>query len=236
MTPLKKMMLAGMLLIPGIAPGCAPESGDFAAYFSDQSCITLNGAPVQLGSDWTVEALIRAEADPSEGIQPIVVIGAAAMLWTSAEKTGFSSPTSPQETGWQTGYTVADGTTHHLAATWSHGNGGNIFFDGIRTGSGAPWNMITGVDTFQIGCDSDQQWQYSGAIDEVRISNMVRYPTNFYVLNEEFEPDEYTVALWHLNEGGGKKILDANDAFHGTADSVEWVPTLLSTLGEDTDP
>ena len=51
---------------------------------------------------------------------------------------------------------------------------------------------------------------FSGNIEELRISNNVRYTANFDpVPTVQFTPDANTVALYHFNEGGGQTTADA---------------------------
>jgi hypothetical protein len=78
-----------------------------------------------------------------------------------------------------------------------------------------------------------------GIIDEVRISNSVRYTEEFDVPTEEFDRDGDTVALYHLNEGAGKTTKDTsgngNDAeFIGEPKWVEsTVPLALAVRPKD---
>src|SRR5262249_21748837 len=49
---------------------------------------------------------------------------------------------------------------------------------------------------------------FVGSIDEVRISNVVRYSGTFTPQTTPFLPDVNTAALWHLDEGSGTSIAD----------------------------
>jgi len=51
---------------------------------------------------------------------------------------------------------------------------------------------------------------FNGAIDEFRISNVVRYTSNFTPTTAQFSPDANTVALYHFNEGTGQTTADAS--------------------------
>ena len=51
-----------------------------------------------------------------------------------------------------------------------------------------------------------------GIIDEVRISNVIRYTNDFPVPVKEFMPDKNTIVLYHFNEPlGSKKAKDASN-------------------------
>lgn len=78
--------------------------------------------------------------------------------------------------------------------------------------------------------DIDKKWLWNpftaGMIDEVRISNIIRYPKEELNANEwsdvteiqegPFEPDEHTIALWHFDfeKMGGSKWGDASGNGH----------------------
>lgn len=51
---------------------------------------------------------------------------------------------------------------------------------------------------------------YSGYMDEVRISTVLRYPAAFDPPTAPFETDSDTVALYHLDELGGDTVVDAS--------------------------
>lgn len=58
---------------------------------------------------------------------------------------------------------------------------------------------------------------YEGIIDEVRVSSIVRYKSNFDVPTQAFNPDEHTAILLHFDEGSGAETEDASEnGNHGT--------------------
>src|SRR5262249_59346735 len=64
---------------------------------------------------------------------------------------------------------------------------------------------------FGIGEAADAIAEYfNGLIDEVRISNVVRYTASFAPQLANFSPDANTVALYHLDEGNGTTTADAS--------------------------
>jgi hypothetical protein len=66
---------------------------------------------------------------------------------------------------------------------------------------------------------------FNGEIDEFRISNVVRYTSDFTPSLIQFTPDANTVALYHFNEGSGQTTADATgnfpDAILGTDLTVD---------------
>ncbi len=70
-------------------------------------------------------------------------------------------------------------------------------------------NISPTNEPFNIGWRPfDTHSPFMGIIDEVRISKAVRYTGDFEVPEGEFEPDDDTVALYHLDEGEGESTAD----------------------------
>jgi hypothetical protein len=61
---------------------------------------------------------------------------------------------------------------------------------------------------------------YSGWLDEVRLSTVLRYRDDFTRPTAPFVPDEFTAALYHFDESDGDTVLDSSGAqggpSHGT--------------------
>ena len=73
-------------------------------------------------------------------------------------------------------------------------------------------------------------------IDEIRISQAARYTENFQPV-KRFEPDEYTLALYHLDEGTGDKLVDSSGhGHHGTIHQAIWVKQVAPDKFVSTDP
>lgn len=144
---------------------------------------------------------------------------------------------------------VADGTWHHIAVTRAASSGQlKIFIDGAQDAQGSgPLGDVSyrdgratsypNSDPFLVIAaekhDAGSAYpSYSGWIDEVRVSNSVRYTTNFARPNAPFVTDSQTVALYHLDEGTGSTVNDASGAsggpsqglvqFGGTPTRPEW--------------
>jgi Concanavalin A-like lectin/glucanases superfamily len=91
--------------------------------------------------------------------------------------------------------------------------------------------LVIGAEKHDAGAEYPS---YSGFIDEVRLSNVLRYPTNdFAPPTQPFTPDASTVALYHFDEGQGDLIADSSGAgggpstgvrnFGGSPAGPEWV-------------
>lgn len=127
---------------------------------------------------------------------------------------------------------VADGAWHHIAVTRKSKNGAlKIFVDGVLDASGASATgdisyrdgratsypnsdpfLVIGAEKHDAGSAYPS---FSGFIDEVRISNNLRYKNNFTPLSQPFVTDTRTMALYHFDAGGGNKIQDSSGAVGG---------------------
>jgi hypothetical protein len=74
--------------------------------------------------------------------------------------------------------------------------------------------LVIGAEKHDAGADDGTRDypSYNGFIDEVRLSTVLRYSTNFSRPTAPFQSDADTAALWHFDEGTGEL---ANDAAFG---------------------
>lgn len=64
---------------------------------------------------------------------------------------------------------------------------------------------------------------FNGTIDELRISNTGRY-TEEFTPAQRFTPDEYTLVLYHFDEGDGEVLTDSSgNEYHGRIRGANWV-------------
>jgi len=140
-----------------------------------------------------------------------------------------------------TGQTICSMTTlatnqwHHVAVTRRNNGEMSIFLNGAldrRITNGPSGNV-----SYRVGRPiTDNQWwnepflvigaekhdydrnsypSFSGWVDEVRISNNVRYTGAFTPPGAPFTPDADTVGLYHFDEGSGSTVLDSSGAAGG---------------------
>jgi len=133
---------------------------------------------------------------------------------------------------------VLDGQWHHIAAQRRRSDGWLwLFVDGDLQAQadgpggdvsypddGVPGNFCGGPcansDPFLvIGAEKHDAGtaypSYNGWIDEVRLSIVLRYASNFTRPAAPFAPDANTAALYHLDEGGGDILHDSSGATGG---------------------
>lgn len=132
---------------------------------------------------------------------------------------------------------VADGAWHHVAVARVASSGQlRIFVDGVLDAQGSgPTGDISyrdgratsypNRDPFLVIAaekhDAGPAYpSYSGWIDEVRVSNSVRYTTNFTRPSAPFATDPNTVALYHFDEGAGNTVNDTSGAGGGPSNGV----------------
>ena len=131
------------------------------------------------------------------------------------------------------------GTWHHLAVTYD-GRGGAAAADGITVyldGTALPVFRSTGAGyvamenltaPLSVGHESDQWNQFAGALDEVRVWNILRTPAELAATrNSELAGTEPgLVAYWRFNEGSGLTSTDDSPASNGAtlATATMWAP------------
>lgn len=133
---------------------------------------------------------------------------------------------------------INDGKWRHVAVQRRYSDGFMwIFVDGKldAAGKGPPGDISFPVgfdqEAFQEGRlvmgasrrDADSQFtSYRGEMDEVRFSNVLRYPDqgDFTPPQEPHEADVYTLALYHLDEALGFTISDSSIDASGLNDGI----------------
>ena len=121
---------------------------------------------------------------------------------------------------------LRDGAWHHVAVTrrrsdgqisifvdgtlqaWVDGPDGDISYRNDRTTTYANDRfLVIGAEKHDLG---PAYPGFSGWIDEVRISNTLRYTANFTRPTAMFASDSNTLALYHFNEGTGNMVKDVS--------------------------
>ncbi len=138
---------------------------------------------------------------------------------------------------------VADGQWHHIAVTRRFSNGElTVFVDGAldaqaigpvgdisyRDGRTAQWPnepyLVIGAEKHDY--DRTAYPSFNGWIDEVHISQMLRYTAPFSRPTQPFVPDALTVALYHFDEGAGIVVNDTSGAAGGPTNGTLFVDSL----------
>jgi hypothetical protein len=133
---------------------------------------------------------------------------------------------------------VANNQWHHVALTRNSTNGQLfIFIDGaLNAQSSGPTGNVSYRNNrstaypnsdpyFVIGAEKHDAGpgypSYSGFIDELRVSNSLRYSSNFAVPTTPFVTDSNTVGLYHFDEGNGAaEVIDSSLAPGGPSNGM----------------
>lgn len=134
------------------------------------------------------------------------------------------------------GSQVADGAWHHIAVTRRFSDGRmRIYVDGALDG------QVDGPDgdiSYSDGRTTDYEDDpflvlgaekhdtgplypsYSGWIDELHISRVLRYSSSFTAPGAPFSPDTNSLALYHFDEGSGDAVNDVSGYPGGPSNGV----------------
>ena len=132
---------------------------------------------------------------------------------------------------------VADGNWHHVAVQRRQGDGlMQIFVDGAldAAGSGPTGDisyrdarpttlsndpfLVIGAEKYDL--NNSTYPSFRGWIDEVRISDTLRYSGPFPTPSARFSTDGNTMGLYHFNEGYGRTIHDSSGASGGPSNGT----------------
>ncbi|HGY55091.1 MAG TPA: T9SS type A sorting domain-containing protein [Caldithrix abyssi] len=140
--------------------------------------------------------------------------------------------------------TIWEPRWYHIAYVWDTEDSMRVFIDGVMSADIEPNEegetclpVYGGTQEIVIGSGAvnllDARFEtFRGTIDEVRLSAIARYTSDFTPATQPFEVDEYTIALWHFDEGSGDVAEDVTGngftGILGDPDSVgyadpEWV-------------
>ena len=131
------------------------------------------------------------------------------------------------------------GSWHHLAVTYdgrggaTAANGITIYIDGVavpvvRINNPAYVAMENLTAPLQIGREGPSWKQFDGALDELRLWNVVRTPSEIqsYMTTELSGAEAGLVAYWQFNEGTGATVADDSPADHTATlyNGPAWLP------------
>ena len=179
---------------------------------------------LNLADKLTIEAWIYATAlDKS-----LNMITGKADTWMHAikqEGSVYQGAVNAAQWGWEGSGRVSLERWTHVALTFD-GRAYLLHVDGkLKDEIEDPGKINTSLSDVYIGWLPQWNEAFTGLIDEVRISNIPRYPAaNFPRPTTEFEErDRNTVLLMHFNEGNGGEATDSS-AFehHGLIDGATW--------------
>lgn len=238
-----------LILSLGIAPGLFAQSIKFdqglqvpADEPAEGSVVRVSHSDtVNLGDQLTLEAWICPTAFDAAGGRSFIAGKPDTFMHAVETATGaYQAAINAAEWSWKGSGTVDIGPCDtedgwsHVAASFDgtvyelHVNGKHQ--DSIED----PGAINTSLGDFTIGWLPQWGEAFTGQIDEVRVSNVARYPAgDFDAPTGEWASDGDTVLLMHFNEGSGDTTSDdSGNENHGTLEGgAEWVATGAALSG-----
>jgi len=140
-------------------------------------------------------------------------------------------------------YYCVDAVSQHQTAEWIHiaavynGSQFSLYLNGrFERSIYVTGNVPSSSVNLIMGASTDLSYRWIGAIDEARISNAVRYDTEF-TPRTYLSADEHTLALYHFDEGEGSIAHDCSgNNNHGTTYKTEWVAGIMPDTGVFVNP
>lgn len=236
------------------APGLLAQSPGFAMRLGPETSIQFPHNPIMLtGNAATMEYWVRGVGSPG-GVYWVRYVGYQEHKQLDVHSNGSvnylyaGSPWhQPGRYGGVTlpgaGTVAADGSWHHVAfvrrasGAWSfYVDGNRIVDEGPGTGLGGGCWLTCGVietsATTQIGNASTTASSWD--LDELRVSNVERYTTNF-TPTRFFTTDANTAMHVTFDEGQGSQVHDSSVAqqlgsFAGPNPTWQWIPDLQAAF------
>ncbi|RJR27995.1 hypothetical protein C4561_00625 [candidate division WWE3 bacterium] len=139
-------------------------------------------------------------------------------------------------------------TWQHITVTWdgtTESDNVHVYVGGTEVSYTSKQDAVGSRNSdaaynLYIGNSHNQVRDYHGYMDEIRVSNIVRYTSSFTPPTSPFVRDEYTKLLLHLDENGddprntGKVIDDSGNANHGTITGAKYVAGLIGVDNNST--
>jgi hypothetical protein len=190
-----------------VPPTATPVRGNFALAFDGVDDVVL-ASPVSQSGSLTIEGWVRPASSNASSL--FIIATDRTNGWTLELNEDQFTFWLATEQGWQYNrhpLSLQAGQWYHVAATYENGVA-QTFVNGI---SSAPNQVgtLTSAPGLSFGGSPDYPF-FSGALDEVRISKVVRYAEDFTAPPGPFTPDADTIGLWHFDEGAGQVAADVS--------------------------
>jgi hypothetical protein len=218
-------------------PGCGEEPAceGFVGVLDGSSCIMVPDALSDMPTEFTVEFWIRpASSQTGPSLFDKIVDGDWSIpgwrIQNNANGPPYANSIHYQEINQSGGMngqvtkkdTVPVGVWTHFAVSRWASDTWSLFINGQKVGSGgglgAGWVANqSNPEPLWIGCTDFEKAFFPGAFDEIRISRVARYSSNFDPPTAPLETDGDTILLYHFDSGEGGQIIDSSGlGNHGT--------------------
>ncbi len=229
----------------GIDGETATETGSIR-YSGSKSGLNFDGkddvvtftdsAFARMRTNFTYEAWVRPLKDSTS--TTFQIVGVDYNYWALIDVTNTYFYAHMRFSDWSSvtlaGGSAVLGNWYHLALSVD-GTTARFYVNGTMTDSSDISGKTLGASNqpFAIGRASSGTLPFGGDIDEVRVSNIARYTSNFTPQTSSFASDANTLLLLHLDENGsdprnaGKAIDASGNARHGTISGATYVSGLV---------
>ena len=205
-----KLFLIVLLLesLLGCANGAFNSTGSNGSFFyaylfnGVNSLANINSASFTLPTTATIEFYVKVSDASTTPTFVNLKFGAFVIAEMHMIPAGNIYLTTPNSCAGATGAfgtpgLYNDNQWHHVAGVMS-GVLGYIFIDGVQVASGGITGVSCNIDTVNIGQKATNV--LNGTMDEVRISNTVRYVSSYTKPTSAYTVDPNTLVLLHLND------------------------------------
>ncbi|MCL4870258.1 MAG: hypothetical protein KJ063_14935, partial [Anaerolineae bacterium] len=104
---------------------------------------------------------------------------------------------------------LVSGNWYHVAATYNASNQTAVVYVNGNQGAAANIGVISQGPWFRLGGLAGYNF-FNGQLDEIRLSNNLRYTSSFTPPSAPFVADSNTLALYHLDQTSTQTALDAS--------------------------
>jgi hypothetical protein len=192
---------------PTLPPTNTPAPLNYALQFDGSDDYALTSRTIN-GNAFTAEAWVRPGVSAVNG-----VVLAEANLdagWSIELESGRVTLWVMTDQGWQfvqNSAVLAANTWYHVAATYNAG-AARIYVNGVASAQVAMGATLQLGPNLRLGGIAGYPF-FNGAVDDVRISNTVRYSANFTPPATLPAPDAGTAGQWAFAEGSGQTTANA---------------------------
>ena len=212
------MVAINVIVAPTLAAlgmSVAHAQGSSALSFSGTNYVQVpSSASLNVSNNLTIEAWMKPAT--VTGFADLAGKGSSYEIAVQPADYGFQVLFQMLSGGaWYSATTVSSGALavnqwYHIAATYD-GSSMRIFVNGALLGSLAVSGTIdASTAPFRIATVDAQADDFTGEVDEVRVSNTIRYTGAFKPSAMPFTADASTMGLWHLDEGAGTTTVDSS--------------------------
>jgi outer membrane biosynthesis protein TonB len=217
---------------PTNTPTPAPVTADALNFDGVDDVVVLN--TVTSPAALTIEGWVRPAANNANAI--MIATASDDAGWSLELDGGRATIWLRTNVGWQTVQNTTQllaGQWYHVAATYGGGQA-RVFVNGIGSAAGGVGTTLTQGPALRFANLTGYP-RFGGALDDIRLSNVVRYTANFTPPNALPAADANTIDQWPINEGSGQTIFDAaapaNNGTLGTTAGVDSADPAWITSG-----